>query len=64
MKQVKFIDLFSGMGGIRIGFENAFKEKGIDTKCLFSSEIKEHARKVLKDNFNLKPEFPMPLGWG
>jgi len=54
--KIKFIDLFSGMGGIRIGFEQAFKEQGLDTKCLFSSEIKSHARKVLEDNFNEIPK--------
>ena len=27
-KTVKFIDLFAGLGGIRLGFENAFREKG------------------------------------
>lgn len=28
-KVVKFIDLFSGMGGIRLGFEQAFKKPAI-----------------------------------
>ena len=27
-KIVKFIDLFSGMGGIRLGFEQAFQNAG------------------------------------
>ena len=25
---VKFIDLFAGLGGIRLGFENAFRKTG------------------------------------
>ena len=28
-KTVKFIDLFAGLGGIRLGFENAFRENGL-----------------------------------
>ena len=27
MKSFKFIDLFAGIGGIRLGFEQVFKEK-------------------------------------
>ncbi|MBN3535102.1 DNA cytosine methyltransferase [Mycoplasma procyoni] len=42
-KEIRFIDLFAGLGGIRIGFEKAFNELGFKTKCVFSSEIKKHA---------------------
>lgn len=48
---VKFIDLFSGMGGIRLGFEQAFHNAGYKTKCVLSSEIKESALTALKRNF-------------
>lgn len=50
-KVVKFIDLFSGMGGIRIGFEQAFKKNGYNTKCVLTSEIKEAAIKAYELNF-------------
>ena len=50
-KDVKFIDLFAGMGGLRLGFERAFKNKGIVTHCVLTSEIKNHAIKALKSNF-------------
>ena len=53
-KDVKFIDLFSGMGGIRIGFEQAFQKNGISTECVFTSEIKPHAIQVLEHNFEHK----------
>ena len=49
--RVRFIDLFSGMGGIRLGFEQAALERGLDPCCVFSSEIKPHARKVLEANY-------------
>lgn len=48
---VKFIDLFAGMGGIRLGFEQAFNEKGYETECVLTSEIKPYAVQALKDNF-------------
>lgn len=48
--KIKFIDLFAGIGGIRKGLELAAKEKGIKTKCVFTSEIKPHAISVLKQN--------------
>lgn len=48
---VKFIDLFAGLGGIRLGFEKAFKDFGLDTECVMTSEIKPYAVKTLKHNF-------------
>lgn len=50
-KKVKFIDLFAGMGGLRIGFENAFQSRGFQTECVMTSEIKNHAIEALKYNF-------------
>lgn len=48
---VKFIDLFAGLGGIRLGFEKAFKDAGIETECVMTSEIKPYAVKTLIHNF-------------
>ena len=47
---IKFIDLFAGLGGIRIGFEQACKDRGIKTECVMTSEIKPHAIETLKHN--------------
>ena len=49
--KVTFIDLFAGIGGLRLGFENACKEAGLITECLLTSEIKPHALRVLNKNF-------------
>jgi len=48
---LKFIDLFAGIGGIRMGLENASKKIGIDTKCVFSSEIDKYAIQTYITNF-------------
>ncbi len=48
--KLRFIDLFAGIGGIRKGLELACAEKGLETTCVFTSEIKPYAISVLKQN--------------
>ena len=48
--KLKFIDLFAGLGGIRLGFEQACQDRGIETECVLTSEIKPHAVQTLKYN--------------
>ena len=50
VRELKFIDLFAGIGGIRKGFELACAEKGIASRCVFTSEIKPYAVDVLLQN--------------
>jgi len=45
----KFIDLFAGIGGFRLGFE----KQGF--QCVFSSEMNEHAQEMYFANFGDKP---------
>jgi len=47
---IKFIDLFAGLGGIRLGFEQACQDRGIETECVLTSEIKPYAIQTLKHN--------------
>ena len=48
MNQVKSIDLFAGIGGIRLGFERAF---GDQIESVFVSEWDEYAQKTYRANF-------------
>jgi len=48
----KFIDLFAGVGGIRLGFEEVFKK---NASFVFSSEIDKHAQITYNSNFDEVP---------
>lgn len=48
---IDFIDLFAGLGGIRIGFTQAANDLGLKTNCVFTSEIKDSALAALNHNF-------------
>ena len=45
----RFIDLFAGIGGIRLGFES------VGGHCVFSSEFDEDACKTYEANFGEHP---------
>lgn len=45
-----FIDLFAGIGGIRLGFES------VGGKCVFSSEWDRFCQKTYYDNFGVTPQ--------
>ena len=51
-EKYKAIDLFAGIGGIRLGFSNAFKE---NIEFVFSSEIDKYAQQTYTANFGEKP---------
>ena len=51
-KSYKIIDLFAGIGGIRLGFQHIFKEKA---SFIFSSEIDKHAQETYHLNFQETP---------
>lgn len=48
----KAIDLFAGIGGIRLGFQQAFGE---DIEFVFASEIDKYAQKTYYANFGELP---------
>ena len=50
MSDFKFIDLFAGIGGIRLGFQSQGGE------CVFSSEWDKHAQDTYEANFGEQPD--------
>lgn len=51
MNNFTFIDLFAGIGGIRLGFES------IGGKCVFTSEWNEYSKKTYQANFGEEENF-------
>ena len=52
---IKFIDLFAGTGGIRLGFEQACRKFDLKTECVFASEIDKNACASYELNFGHNP---------
>lgn len=50
--KLKAIDLFAGIGGIRLGFEQIFKNH---IEFVFSSELDKFAKQTYHANFNEMP---------
>lgn len=50
MKTYKFIDLFAGIGGFRLGFEQH------DFECVFSSENNKRVQQIYHANFGETPD--------
>ena len=56
MKQIRIIDLFAGIGGMRLAFETAATKLNIKTQCVLSSEINADSRLVYQQNFGQAPQ--------
>jgi DNA (cytosine-5)-methyltransferase 1 len=51
MSPIKFVDLFAGIGAIRLGLEQACQSLGFKSECVLTSEIKTSAIQVYQENF-------------
>lgn len=51
MDKVRAVDLFAGIGGMRLGAEKAANELGIEFECVLSCEKDNSARETYKKNF-------------
>ena len=54
-ENLKFIDLFCGIGGFRFAIEAAAKKNGFEPECVFSSDIDAAAQIAYEANFGHKP---------
>lgn len=54
-EKLKFIDLFCGIGGFRVAFEQACAENDIYPECVFSSDIDKYAQDIYEENFGERP---------
>lgn len=52
---MKYISLFSGIGGFEMGIHQVSEKMGIELECVFSSEIDKYARKIYEKNFGVEP---------
>lgn len=53
--KVRYVDLFAGIGGIRLGLDIALNNLGLQGSCVFSSEIDKKAQSTYEANFHEKP---------
>ncbi|WP_192348627.1 DNA cytosine methyltransferase [Algoriphagus sp. Y33] len=54
-EKIRFIDLFCGIGGFRIAFEEACKETDLNAECVFSSDIDKFCQDSYEANFGERP---------
>jgi len=55
-EKLKFIDLFCGIGGFRVAFDQACEENFIQSQCVFSSDIDKYAQESYEANFSERPK--------
>ena len=53
---IKYLDLFSGIGGFREALRKTTKHNGIRSTCVGFSEIDENAIRTYRSNFEKYPE--------
>ena len=58
---IKYIDLFAGVGGIRLGVSQALTKNRIESECVLSSEINEKACETYQLNFGEHPSGDVKL---
>ncbi len=56
MEELRYIDLFCGIGGFRVAMEEACKENNIIPNCVFSSDIDPACQISYEANFGHKPK--------
>lgn len=52
-KKYTFVDLFAGLGGFHLAFNQLGRDKKFKTQCVFVSELKEDLRHLYSKNYNI-----------
>lgn len=52
---IRFVDLFCGIGGFRYGIEKVCRDRDLASECVFSSDIDESCKLAYKTNFGHAP---------
>ncbi len=52
---VRFIDLFCGIGGFHLAAEQVCQERGLQSSCVFASDIDPDAQNAYEANFGMRP---------
>lgn len=55
-KNIKYLELFAGIGGFRLAVEEASRANGLSAECVGYSEIEPNALKTYKANFNINKD--------
>jgi len=55
LQNIKFVDLFCGIGGFRFAAESAAKRLGLEAECVFSSDIDFVCQNAYEANFGERP---------
>ena len=55
MEQIKYIDLFCGIGGFRVAMEEACAKNDLIHQCVFSSDIDIYCQDSYENNFGHRP---------
>ena len=55
-RTVPFIDLFAGIGGLRLGFEQAAADVGLTPRCVFTSEWDSYCQRTYEARFHDPPK--------
>ena len=53
MKNIKYIDLFCGLGAFHTSFK---KQNNINYECVYACDINNSIRELYKENYNIKPD--------
>lgn len=56
MQTLRYLDLFSGVGGFRLAIERASRAAKLSSQCVGFSEIDSHALKTYSSNFDVSGE--------